>query len=216
MTETLFQKKLINLIPKTFEKVLIINFFDEHLIQHVKQNKETFLAGISVGEASTIPCESEFNSIHYLKLGKNKLPFEDECFNLIIGNNIFSECSSLPKTISEINRILSADGILMCIEPNVQFYPHFINLLEGKWDETLGEDTPKLHFFTQESLSILLSNSLFNVLTKVPIEIASPESFIINSDRFVHTGKYNIGPLTNDEYKMFLCKKFLILASRLK
>jgi hypothetical protein len=104
----------------------------------------------------------------------------------------------------------------MCIEPNIQFYLHFINLLEGDWDETLGEDTPKLHFFTPESLSILLSNSLFNVLAKVPIEIASPESFIINSDRFVHTGKYNIGPLTNDEYKMFLCKKFLILASRLK
>ncbi len=216
MTETLFQDKLINIIPQTFGKVLVINFFEEHLIQHLKQNKELSLVGISTEETQSISCEQEFNFIHYLKMGKNELPYENKYFNFIIGKNIFTECFSLPKTISELNRVLSPDGILMCIEPNVQFYPYFINLLEGNWDETLGEDKPKLHFFTQESLSILLSNSSFHVLAKAPIEIASSESFIIGPDKFVHTGRYHIGPLSNDEYKMFLCKKFLILASKLK
>ncbi len=135
---------------------------------------------------------------------QNEIPFVNKCF-------------SLPKVVSKLNHILSIDGVLLWKKFNIQFNSCFINLLEVNRNDSFREDKLKLLFFKQESLSILLSNSLFNVLAKETMEIVCPESFIISSDEFVQIDRYNnIGFLTKDIQKMFLCDKFFILLSKLK
>ena len=162
--QNILNDKLINLFPNIFCKVLTINYFDKSFIQRIKQNSDAVLVGITTDGIPQIPNEPLFHSLHNIRIGKDKLPFEDQSFTLIIGENILSDCFSLPQTINELHRILVEGGIFITAEPNIQYYPHLLKLLHGNWDATLEEEKEKLHFFTPASLGILLNNSSYYVL----------------------------------------------------
>ncbi|GEM_PF-1819981 len=214
MIKTVLKDELIKSLPNIFSKILTIDFFDEDFVQKIKQNKEASLIGIATNDFQQVPCENSFDFLHSLKLGKDILPFGDKTFTLIIGENILSNCFSLAQTIGELNRILMDDGILITSEPNIQYYIHVLKLIQGVWDNTLGEKTNKLHFFTPCSLADLLSNSSFHVRILSPIETDSEDAFPLGSDGFVHVDRYHIGPLTPEEHKLFLIKSFMAVVSK--
>ncbi len=214
MMKTILNDELIKLLPNIFCKVLTVNYFDKSFIQKVKENKGAILVGITTSGLHQVPNEDYFDSVHYIRIGKDKLPFEDQSFTLVIGENIFSDCFSLAQTISELNRILVDNGVLITTEPNIQYYRHVLKLLQGSWDATLEEGKDNLHFFTPASLELLLNNSSFNVRVISPLETDSLDSFPIDADGFVHINRYHIGPLTSEEHNLFLIKRFSAIASK--
>lgn len=214
MIKNVLKNDLVKLLPHVFSKVLTVDFVDEDFIQKVKQNKEASLTGILTHDSQAVWNECDFNSLHRITLGRERLPFDDKSFTLVIGENIFSNCLSLSETISELYRILVDDGILITAEPNIQYYHHFLKLLQGQWDETLGEGKTKLHFFTPVSLATLLNNSSFFVRVLSPLETDSVDYFPISGDGFVHVNRYHLGPLTPKEHELFLIKRFLTVVSK--
>lgn len=212
--KTILNDELIKLLPNIFCKVLAVNYFDQSFIQKVKQNRDAVLVGIT-DEDPHPSDENNFDSLHHIRIGKDKLPFDNHSFTLILGENIFSDCFSLAQTINELHRVLIDDGVLITVEPNIQYYRHVLKLLQGKWDATLEEGKDKLHFFTPASLGALLNNSSFNVRVISPFETDSENSFPIETNGFVHINKYHIGPLTPEEYNLFIIKRFLVVASKI-
>lgn len=215
MIHNILKDEIINLLPNIFSNVLTINFFNDSFIIQVKEKKGSSLRGIITDNTQNVPYENKFDSLHHITLGKDGLPFENNSFTLIIGDNILSDCFSLAQTINELNRVLKNDGVLITAEPNMQYHRHVVKLLQGTWDETLEEGKTKLHFFTPSSLASLLNNSSFLVRVLSPTEIDSVESFPIGEDGFVHIDRYHIGPLSKEEYKAFLIKRFLTVASKI-
>lgn len=216
MKKTILNDELIKLLPNIFYKVLTINYFDESFIQKIKQNRDSVLVGITTDGLQQTPDKHNFNSLHNIRIGRDKIPFEAQSFTLIIGENIFSNCFNLAQTITELHRILVDDGVLITVEPNIQYYRHVLKLLRGNWDATLEDGKNKLHFFTPASLGELLNNSSFNVRTIFPLETDSFESFPMDTDGLVHIDRYHIGPLTHEEYNLFIIKRFLVVASKTK
>jgi len=214
MIKNVLKDEIVNQFPNIFSKVLTINFFDENFITQVKQKKETSLQGILTDDIQNVHYKDKFDSLHYTTLGKEGLPFEDNSFTLIIGENILSDCFSLAQTIHELHRVLKNDGILITAEPNVQYYRHVLKLLQGTWDETLEEGKTRFHFFTPSSLASLLNNSSFLIRVLSPIETDSTDSFPLSEDGFVHINRYHIGPLSQEEHRIFLIKRFLTVASK--
>ncbi len=214
MIKNILKNELIQLLPATLRNILTIDYFDEDFIQQVKQNPENRIEGITTNGITSIPNIELFPSLHHLTPGKDKLPFADNSFTLIIGENILSHCLSLPEAISELHRVLVDHGTFISAEPNIQYHQHLLNLLQGNWDEKLGEEKVKLHFFTPYSLAKLLNDSYFQVRILSPLEVDKEDSFPLSPDGYVHINRYHIGPLTNGEHRLFLVKKFLVVASK--
>ncbi|MGC8738412.1 MAG: class I SAM-dependent methyltransferase [Candidatus Hydrogenedens sp.] len=214
MIENVLKDEIIHLLANIFSRVLTINFFDEKFILQVKQKQGSSLKGIITDDTQNVPCEDQFNCLYHITLGREELPFENNSFTLVIGENILSDCFNLAQTINELNRVLINDGILITAEPNVQYYRHVLKLLQGTWDDTLEESKTRLHFFTPSSVATILNNSSFLVRVLSPIEIDSADSFPLSEDGFVHVNRYHIGPLSHEEYRVFLIKKFLAVASK--
>lgn len=214
MLENVLKYDIIPQLKNIFSKVLIIDCFETSFINKIKETHQSSISAITTdGDIPGLDA-SIFSSIHHIRLGTNPLPFEEKTFTLIIGDNIFSHCVHLPQTIKELHRILSDEGVIITTEPNLQHYSHILRLLNGEWDETLNNGKAKLHFFTPASLAHLLDNSSFHVRHLALVESDPPNSFPLTDDNFVHWDRYHFGPLTPDEHKLFLIKKFLVIASK--
>jgi SAM-dependent methyltransferase len=94
---------------------------------------------------------------------------DDECFDVIVFNDVFEHLTDLPAALSACRRHLVSGGRLVINLPNVQglFY-RFSKLLlrfgvrgpfSRMWQE--GLPSPHLHFFSAESLRALLAHHGF-------------------------------------------------------
>lgn len=202
-----------HLLPKSAKTVLLINPTDINWIQHFKENPQTEIT-ILINESANSP-NINFSGTKVLSgfLGKEPLDLEYNYFEIILGENVLTQCYSLPQSLTELNKLLVPEGIVILIEPNVQYYKILINLLKGNWDNSLDNEKRNFHFFTPLSLIKLLTSSHFTVLGVGGIELDEGQDFPLEND-FVDLGKYRIGPLTEGEYRSFLIKKFMVVAKK--
>lgn len=116
-------------------------------------------------------------TIHHQKIIKasaTKLPFRDDCFDLVIGLSMIEHLSKndARKFIQESQRVIKPKGFIFLITPNFQSPMRL--LLKDKWFGYM--DKTHLTFFTPKSISTLLkSNSFTNIRFRVksPLNIKS-------------------------------------------
>ncbi|MCX8064525.1 MAG: methyltransferase domain-containing protein [Candidatus Hydrogenedentes bacterium] len=214
MSRMMVISKLIDYIPSRCKKVLCINITQFDLIENISENREVCLLFTAENEKWK---EFNYPNKYFQKLGKDTLPFEDEIFDFVIGEEIFSHCLGLANTVSEIRRILKNQGLLLTVEPNIQYVDYFFDLVEGKWEDILQKISPNPchYFFTIRSLSKMIMDSGFKVDACYPVELDNTGNFPRNSEGYIVRGKYLLGPINDSEYLEFLTKRYIVLSSKL-
>jgi methionine biosynthesis protein MetW len=96
-----------------------------------------------------------------------KLPFSDLFFDVVTANAVIEHVFNPPNVLTEIHRILKANGVVIIVVPNFAWLPNRIQLLFGKLPSTGGvylySDWEHLHNFTKSILCELLDAKGFEV-----------------------------------------------------
>ncbi len=53
------------------------------------------------------------------ELDNGKIPFPNQCFDLVVSNQVFEHVVDLKLVVGEIHRVLKKDGILLCLFPSI-------------------------------------------------------------------------------------------------
>lgn len=205
--------KLIDSIPTSCKKVLSIDINDDEVIKALSNGRELFcLYTCDMRDNENLG----FANVCFQKLGKGELPFENGEFDLVLGEEIFSRSVALMKAVNEIRRVLKNNGLLISVEPNIQYVGYLLDLVEGKWEKVLREISSEQchYFFTKKSFLKLMSENRFNVEAFYPIEIDTSGNFPFCPEKFIVKDRYLIGPITESEYMEFLTRRFIVLLSK--
>ena len=113
------------------------------------------------------------NNVHF-DIGniEQGLNFSDKSFDTVTCMAVLEHIFDPYSVVSEINRVLKKDGILVIEVPNIAYIKHRIRLFFGKlpitgfpcnWKE-IGWDGGHLHYFTKSTVCTLLKDSGFRIL----------------------------------------------------
>lgn len=100
-------------------------------------------------------------------LDAQALPFPSETFDAVIANHMFYHVPDIPRTISEIKRVLKPDGILISTTNGDQHMLELGALVAEVKGDTVGESTRFSRRFSLESGRELLSRYFSRVETRV-------------------------------------------------
>lgn len=113
------------------------------------------------------------SKLHFSTCDINKgINFSDETFDAVTCIAVLEHIFDPYFAISEINRVLKNNGILILEVPNITYLKYRIQLLFGKlpvtssplnWKE-IGWDGGHLHYFTKKTLCKLLQESGFGII----------------------------------------------------
>jgi len=140
----------------------------------LKQKLGEKVYGIDLDETLLSQAKKEGVITHKLDLNFEKFPFSDEYFDIVISIDVIEHILNLNHFLSEINRVLKKDGILVLSTPNIQFIYYIIKLILGYGPKTsFGKgkyygaelyDGGHIHYFTLKDLIKLLNYNHFIVL----------------------------------------------------
>ena len=94
-----------------------------------------------------------------LDIDIERIPFNDETFDLVIANHILEHVSSPEKAICEVNRVLKKDGLALLQTP------YSATLCETFESDRINSDDLKLFYYGQEDHVRLFGVDIFNRLS---------------------------------------------------
>ena len=77
---------------------------------------EMFSHGSGIGIKDEIACKGLLGN-RIKEIVDHKIPFPDEYFDLVVSNQVLEHIPDIEPVISEIGRVLRADGLFLCIVP---------------------------------------------------------------------------------------------------
>ncbi len=205
--------EILNSLPERCKKVLTIDIDQVDILDGLSKERTLYCLFTSEGkERKLLDVSSKF----FQKIGKEKLPFGDGEFDLVIGEEMFSHVVSLPGAFAEFRRLLKDQGLIITVEPNIQYIEFLFNLVDNKWEEVLESisSTQCHYFFTMKSFLRCAQDNGFRVEGCYPIEMGNADVFPRNQEGYIVQGRYKLGPLSNEEYIKFLTKRFVVVLSK--
>ncbi len=116
----------------------------------------------------------------------------------------------------ELARVLAPGGVLLMTVPNVQFYRIVLALAHGHWQAAEGGvlDPSHIRFFTAFEAAELLRRHGLHIEAIIPIAGTAPETVPRDAGGHINAGEIRLGPLTDDEYKVYMTSQFLVMATK--
>jgi methionine biosynthesis protein MetW len=133
--------------------------------------KETFVS--SNVELFGVECYDEYVSnlqqkgvnVCKLNIERERFPFEDKTFDIIIANQILEHTKEIFWILSEISRVLKPGGIAIIGVPNLASFHNRMMLLFGMQPSSIEILGPHVRGFTKKSFEqFVTTNSFFQVL----------------------------------------------------
>lgn len=101
---------------------------------------------------------------HKVDLERDKFPFEDETFDIVICNQVFEHLKQIYLPMSEIHRVLKTKGILIFSVPNLASFHNRLLLLLGRQPTAIRIMGPHVRGFShKDTIKFLEFNDLFKV-----------------------------------------------------
>lgn len=151
-----------------FQNMLEVGCFPGHSTEYYKKNikvKEMFAVDYMeklLGRARAMGVDARV-----CDLEKQKLPFPDNYFDLVIANQIFEHLKNIFSPLSEIHRVLKPGGVLVFSVPNLASFHSRLLLLFGKSPTQIRLWGDHVRGFTKSELKPFLSyNGLFSVVAE--------------------------------------------------
>jgi SAM-dependent methyltransferase len=133
-------------------------------IKKVLPNIKIKLYGIDYQEKITPEAREKGIDIRILDIERNRLPFDNNVFDLVIANQIFEYTKEIFWILSECSRVLRTGGYFIVGVPNMAALHNRFLLLIGKQPTNMHVVGPHLRGFTlRESKEFLETASVFKV-----------------------------------------------------
>lgn len=157
-----------------------------------------------------------YDEIVYGNVADMPLPFEDAYFDCILCDYVLPKHRDVEPLMRELARVLAPGGLALFTAPNVQYFEHMLMLAEGRWDlddsGTLARD--HLRFFTAIELVALARRASLTAQRCGALVTDAPEMWPLDEAQCYRRGNVVIGPLTPDQYKRFLAREYLLVATK--
>lgn len=127
--------KYVSDIDRGTVKILDLGVGEGEDLKNIKghfSSRRLSLYGIDSHEAHVRKAKEMGISVYCLNIEKEKLPFENKFFNIIIANQIIEHTKEIFFIFSEISRVLSYGGIVIVGFPNLAALHNRILLLLGR------------------------------------------------------------------------------------
>jgi len=93
---------------------------------------------------------------------KDSFPFEDNCFDLIIVDQVFEHIKNIEHLVKEISRVLRPEGYLLVSTPNLAAFHNRLLLLFGRQPLCLNVFSEHIRGFTKGSLKNFVISNIKN------------------------------------------------------
>lgn len=152
---------------KKFQTMLEVGCYPGH-------STEYYLKNLSVAKFYAVDYSEELLGrarlmgvdAHACDLEKDKLPFKDNFFDLVVANQVFEHLKNIFSPLSEMHRVLKPGGVLVFSVPNLASF-HSRLLLCGKSPTQIRLWGDHVRGFTKDELKpFLLHNGLFTMVAE--------------------------------------------------
>lgn len=125
-----------------------------------KHNEKVELHGIEVYAPYANELRGVGITVHSLNIEREKLPFANECVDVVIANQIMEHVKEVFWLMHEISRVLKVGGSLIIGIPNLASLHNRLLLLFGEQPSTIQNNSAHVRGYTKKDL-IKLLNSCF-------------------------------------------------------
>ena len=89
----------------------------------------------------------EYANVEYKQIDVQNIPFEDSSFDVVIANMMLYHVPDIKRAVSEIRRVLNADGVFY----SATYGEHNFNDIIAEWFGLIGENYDPNHLFTLQN-----------------------------------------------------------------
>lgn len=153
----------LNLVEKN---ILDVGCYDGTLLSLLK-NRNNNLFGIEASDWGVEQCKrKDINVKQFYFDGENKLPFEDDFFDVVITGEIIEHIFDTDFFLREVHRVLKPGGKLLISTPNIASFGRRLMLLFGinpiiELSPNEPESSGHIRCFTFQTLKKLLEKKQF-------------------------------------------------------
>ncbi|MDA8744447.1 class I SAM-dependent methyltransferase [Rubripirellula amarantea] len=123
LTKELVDKAFERLFPQKAGRLLDVGcgnaFYYPLLSRHANEIQGIDVCGPMIDEAKEAIAERGLNHCHVQEASALDLPFDDESMDVVFSWDFLHHVPDVPKTISEITRVLRPGGRYIALEPNI-------------------------------------------------------------------------------------------------
>jgi SAM-dependent methyltransferase len=158
----------------------------------------------------------QYDRVFPLDPHRLEVPLPESHFDCAVCDELLARLPNPKPFLQTLTRLMAPGALLVLTVPNIQYYQTVVMLAEGRWDCFEGGLIPprQLRFFTAFEIAKLLGENGFHVLRCGGLEIDPPEAFPRDENGYCTVGRVRIGPLTEDEYKAYRSRHFILFAQR--
>lgn len=151
------EKFFSEIVKDNFQIVLDIGAgHGDDLLIAKKYNEKAELHGIEVYEPYANELRRVGVTVHSLNIEKDKLPFADECVDVIVVNQIMEHVKEVFWLLHEISRTLKVGGSLIIGVPNLASFHNRLLLLIGEQPSTIQNNSAHVRGYTKKDILSLL------------------------------------------------------------
>ena len=130
-------------------------------------SKNVDLYGIEIDDEKITLCQQKNITIFKINCEKERIPVNDNFFDIIIINQVFEHTKEIFFICSEISRVLKKQGILIIGVPNLASFHNRILLLFGCQPTCIELMGPHVRAFTAPALRNFISSENYFVVREI-------------------------------------------------
>jgi len=136
-------------------------------IKNAVKEKKLELYGVECWEPYIKQAKERGINIFQVNIEKDKLPFKDAYFDIIIANQIIEHTKEIFWIFSEISRVLRKDGIAIIGIPNLAAFHNRMLLLLGKQPSSIEMLGPHIRGMTKDAFVRFITAGNYFEVTQV-------------------------------------------------
>lgn len=209
---------LLPYIPVSARRLLDCACGDGSLSRLIKAHNDVKVTGLAHDAETAAVAEAILDQVFCVNLDCGELPDIKVLFDCVVCAGLIARLRDPKPFLGWVAQRLSPEGLLLLTAPNLQHFSAVMMLAEGRW--TYGGcaalDRRNLRFFTAYELLRLLRQTGFDPRKCLAWRIAPQEDWPLDEAGYYRSGRIALGPLSDEEYKVFRCEEYLVLATRAK
>lgn len=153
------KKKMIQLLGNLVnKKILDVGCGNGHFGKEFINNGNSVF-GVDISEKSVEVAKKYLSDAKCTDIQQDRLPYEDNFFDVIIMGEIIEHLLEPKKALLEIKRVLKNDGFIVITTPNFLVFSNRIRILFGNFEytETGFLDKSHVHFFHIDSFKKIIN-----------------------------------------------------------
>lgn len=207
---------LLPFVPTAARKILDYGCGDGRRGAAIRQRQSATVMGVESDPVAAAAARSVLDNVIEGDASAIRDSFPENFFDCILCDDSLARVRDPIACLKELFRVLGTGGALVASVPNLQHYETVLMLADGRWDYAKSGimDRGHLRFYTAHEITRTLRQAGFAMIRCGALLADPPEAMPRGEDgRMVH-GRISIGPLSDNEYKAYLTRYYIVMATK--